>query len=72
MHPLLENALGGRPMKLLKERVMDDAVNHKPVNLYVDRRGRRWIAQSRWGMLRERVPESVTFNVIYGDNHVRK
>lgn len=60
-------------MTLLKPAVLEDESNHKPINLYQDHKGRRWIAQNRWGTIRERVPESVTFNVIYGEEtNVRK
>lgn len=43
----LKNLFGGRPMKLLEVRFMDQ-VSGKPVGLYEDRMGRRWLSDGRW------------------------
>ena len=50
---LLPSILGGRPMTFVQYR-FTDVVVHKPVNLYVDHKGRRWLAFSKWSIFRVR------------------
>ncbi len=47
---------GGRPMKMVTSCLFMDVVVNKPVNLYVDKRGRYWMCLDRWGLFGSRVP----------------
>lgn len=40
---------GGRPMKIVTSCLFMDVVVNKPVNLYVDKKGRYWMCLDRWG-----------------------
>lgn len=51
---LLYFITGGRPMKFV-EYCLWDGVAGKPVHLYEDKFGRRWMAFGRWSWFR--VPE---------------
>lgn len=53
---------GGRPMKLIRDNVVKDPFGKKDAGLYLDQCGRRWLSQSRWGVLRVAVPDEVKFN----------
>ena len=45
---------GGRPMMLLERGVFTDIVSGESVNLYLDMKGRKWLATDRWGWFRVR------------------
>lgn len=48
---LLGCLTGGRPMQYLGHR-FTDLITGRPVGLYVDTRGRRWLAEGAWSWFR--------------------
>lgn len=43
--------LGGRPMQCI-DQLFIDRISGEAVNLYEDRLGRRWMANTRWALFR--------------------
>lgn len=60
---VVSSLTNGRPMKCVRENVHTDNFNHRPINLYVDQKGRRFLSQNKWGTLRVAVPDNVTYNL---------
>lgn len=48
---MLKQLLGGRPMRY-ESSAFTDRVSGARVNYYLDRFGRRWMAESRWALFR--------------------
>lgn len=48
---ILNTLSGGRPMQRVEHR-FTDVVSGKPVYLYEDRLGRRWLAEHGWSIFR--------------------
>lgn len=46
---------GGRPMMKLNRIGFMDVVNGRMVNYYIDKWGRKWMAQSEWSFFRVRL-----------------
>lgn len=48
---MLKKLLGGRPMRRTSF-AFTDVVSGKPVYYFIDRLGRRWLAEHRWARFR--------------------
>jgi hypothetical protein len=48
---IFPSLFGGRPMRMIEVRFIDQ-VSGKPVCLYEDRMGRRWLSDGAWGASR--------------------
>ena len=60
---MINKLLGGRPMKLEPSNFID-IVSGLYVNTYVDKFGRRWMANNRWGLIRVLIKNSLHGEVI--------
>jgi len=52
---IIKTLTGGRPMYCVDKCLFIDKVSGKEVGMYVDHKGRRWMATSRWDLFREQM-----------------
>jgi len=56
MFKWIPKLIGGRPMRRLRY-LFTDEVDNQDVNAYIDKNGRYWMANNRWGWFRVEINE---------------
>jgi hypothetical protein len=59
MMNLISMLTGGRPMKAIDDNLFTDVVSGRRVGLFIDRFGRKWLAEHRWAIFRVGVNPTV-------------